>query len=152
MKKAVLVDFNGVMNKPFVRSNSTSIVTQLKEEICIDRLKMLAELCVQNDAIPISVSSHNSDFIFFELANLLKENHNELYEPFYFLIKSGIRLTPITYKKEVMEKNLSLALKDWKVICFEDNYKFTAFKQLWTNRTECLTQEHIKKAHEYFNS
>ncbi len=152
MKKAILVDFNGVMNQPAVVGSTINIVMQLKQEICPVRFKMLAELCVELNAIPISVSSHNCDFVFFELANLLRQDNPELYTAFKVLVNEGFKLTPITYKKEDMEKTLAIQLKDYKVVCFEDNYRFTSFKQIWTNRRDCLTIEHIQKAREYLNS
>lgn len=152
MKKAILIDFNGVMNIPSFRSNEESIVFQLKEEICIQRLKIVAELCVEQDAIPISVSSYNSKFVFLELFSLLQQDYKELFEQFYPLLKKGIRMTPFSSYKKDIESSLKERLSDYKVVVFEDEYKFNSFHQIWTNSHECLTYEHIQKAREYFTS
>lgn len=153
MRKVVLSDFNGVINNPLIKSNSFYASHQIKEEICLKKMKMLMEFVVKHNAIPISVSSFNNEFPFLEFGFLLEEEYPELANSFENLFMEGMQYHVFSSDKSIINKTLLESLNNFNVVCFEDQFTFDpSFNQIWTKQHIGLTLEHIEKAEKIFNT
>lgn len=153
MQKAILVDFNGVLNNPNIQSNARYAAHQIREEICLKKLKILMDFSVKHNAIPISVSSFNNELPCLDFYFLLEEEYPELTESFEKLFIEGMQYHVFSSDKSIINKELLQSLKGFKVVCFEDYFKFDpSFNQIWTKNSIGLTLEHIEKAEKIFNT
>lgn len=153
MRKVVLVDFNGVINDPSIIGNSRYPAHQIKDELCLKKFKLLADFVVKHNAIVISVSSFNYVFVFLEFGFLLEDEYPDLYTSFEKLFLEGMEYTVFSSDKAEMNSKLITSLKDFKVVCFEDQFNFDkSFNQIWTEQFTGLTEEHINIADKIFNS
>lgn len=152
MEKLILVDFNGVLNDPSVKSNARYPTFQIKEEMCIKKVRMFAEFAVKHDAYVVSVSSWNDVFNFVELifvvlAQSELESDQLLAEKFEVLFEKSFKLQSYSMCKKITRDKLVPIVKNYKVVCFEDDFMFPKeFNQIKVNSSTGLTEKDLEMA------